>query len=54
MAKGLLDPTGYVLLRGELWKAEVVPEDRPIAEGSSVRIQDVRGLTLVVAREPGG
>jgi membrane protein implicated in regulation of membrane protease activity len=54
VTRGLLDPSGYVFLRGELWQAEVIPEDRPIAAGSPVRIQDVRGLTLIVAREPGG
>ncbi len=53
VARGLLDPRGYVFLQGELWQAEVVPDDRPIAAGSLVRIQEVRGLTLVVAREPG-
>jgi membrane-bound ClpP family serine protease len=53
LARGRLDPRGYVFLRGELWQAEVIPEDRPIAEGGTVRIQDVRGLTLVVEREPG-
>jgi membrane-bound serine protease (ClpP class) len=53
VARGLLDPSGYVFLRGELWQAVVIPEDRPIAAGSPVRIQDVRGLTLVVEREPG-
>ena len=53
VARGLLDPRGYVFLQGELWQAEVVPDDRPIAAGSLVRVQEVRGLTLVVEREPG-
>jgi membrane-bound ClpP family serine protease len=50
VARGRLDPSGYVFVGGELWNAEVVPEDRPTAEGTTVKIQDVRGLTLVVNR----
>lgn len=46
-----LDPTGYVLVRGELWRAEVDPAQAPIGEGSLVTVRAARGFTLIVVRD---
>ena len=51
VAKGPLDPDGYVWIRGELWRAELVEGHPPIEAGESLKVEDVRGLTLLVARE---
>jgi membrane protein implicated in regulation of membrane protease activity len=46
-----LEPVGWVELRGELWRAEAARgEGLPIPAGSRVRVDDSRGLSLVVAR----
>jgi membrane-bound serine protease (ClpP class) len=42
---------GRVATRGEIWRAVA---DEPVAEGDSVRITAVDGLTLTVRRDPGG
>lgn len=47
-AQDRLAPSGYVRIRGELWKAEVWGSDPPIEKGKSVRVMEVRGLTLIV------
>ena len=43
-----LAPTGYVQVRGELWRAEVVGERRLIEAGETVAVRGSRGLTLLV------
>jgi len=50
IAEEKLNPSGYIRVRGELWKAEVVGNARPIERGEGVRIQGTRGLTLLVSR----
>ena len=45
-----LDPTGLVLVHGELWRAQTANGD-PIAVGERVRIERVDGLTLDVRRD---
>ncbi|HEX7079554.1 MAG TPA: NfeD family protein [Gammaproteobacteria bacterium] len=47
-----LDPQGYVTVAGERWRARVRPGERPIAEGTRVRITGASGLTLYVRSEP--
>ncbi|MBW1997686.1 MAG: NfeD family protein [Deltaproteobacteria bacterium] len=51
-AKGVtrerLDPFGYILIRGELWKARAPKGFSPIEEGIQVRVEDIEGLILVV------
>jgi membrane protein implicated in regulation of membrane protease activity len=47
-AKELLAPSGYVQVRGELWKAELAKGYQPVEEGEPVLVQEVRGLTLIV------
>jgi membrane protein implicated in regulation of membrane protease activity len=49
-AKERLAPSGYVEVRGELWKAEVMEDVGPIEAGESVKVQELRGLTLIVQK----
>jgi membrane protein implicated in regulation of membrane protease activity len=51
IAKERLAPSGYVQVRGELWKAELAEGVQPVEEGKPVLVQEIRGLTLIV--EPG-
>ena len=46
-AQDVLDPTGYVRIGPERWRAEVAAHER-IEAGARVRVQAVRGLTLIV------
>ena len=48
VARSALDPTGDVLVQGELWRA--VAEGGPINIGEAVRITAVDGLTLKVVK----
>lgn len=43
-----LAPRGYIRVRGELWRAEVKADDGRIPRGSSVRILEAQGMTLIV------
>jgi membrane protein implicated in regulation of membrane protease activity len=43
-----LDPVGIVRLGAELWRAEASPRERAIPSGRHIRVNAVRGLTLVV------
>lgn len=43
-----LDPTGYVRVGAELWRAEPQPGSAPIPNGAAVRVCGRRGLTLSV------
>ena len=43
-----LAPEGLVRVRGELWKARAEEE---IPAGARVRVRDLEGLTLLVARD---
>jgi membrane protein implicated in regulation of membrane protease activity len=45
-----LDPIGYIVTHGELWRAEAEPNEGPIPVGTPVRILEARGLTLRVRR----
>ncbi len=51
IAKERLAPSGYIQVRGELWKAELAEGVQPVEEGKPVLVQEIRGLTLIV--EPG-
>ena len=48
--KNRLDPAGYVVVNGELWKAEAAGEGAVIEEGEDVRIVNIDGLTLYVEK----
>jgi membrane protein implicated in regulation of membrane protease activity len=50
--KTRLDPYGYVRVRGELWKARLMPGSVPVVENAvRVRVQAVRRMTLIVRLE---
>jgi membrane-bound serine protease (ClpP class) len=53
-ARSRLAPEGQVTVQGEIWSA--IADSEPIDEGAPVRIVDVQGLTLKVAKaaNPGG
>lgn len=44
-----LAPAGYIRIQGELWKAEIMPGNAPIAKGKWVRVTKSEGLKLFVA-----
>lgn len=48
VAKERMAPSGYVLVRGELWKAELEKGSPPIEKGARVWVRKTRGLTLIV------
>lgn len=54
VARGALDPVGYVQVGSELWRAELAPGCGPVARGDRVRVESVDRLTLrvVLAEEP--
>jgi membrane-bound ClpP family serine protease len=43
-----LDRSGYVRVRGELWRAELAHGARPVDKGEPVQVQATRGLTVIV------
>jgi membrane protein implicated in regulation of membrane protease activity len=48
LAKQRLAPSGYVRIRGELWRAERIGEGPPIEAGQTVRVEKMKGLTVFV------
>ncbi len=48
LAKQRLAPSGYVRIRGELWRAERLGEGPPIEAGQTVRVEKIKGLTVFV------
>jgi membrane protein implicated in regulation of membrane protease activity len=50
-AEERLAPSGYIRIGGELWRAEALQTDISIPRGSRVRVQAVRGLTLLIHPE---
>jgi membrane-bound ClpP family serine protease len=51
LTKERLAPSGFIQIRGELWKAEVWGGGRPIEKGERVEVREMRGLTLVVQQD---
>jgi len=47
IVKERLAPSGLIQIRGELWKAKV-GDNPPIEKGKAVRVEKMRGLTLLV------
>lgn len=43
-----LNPSGYVRMRGELWKAELANHSLPVGRNSPIKVINLRGLTLIV------
>lgn len=50
VAKDRLNPSGYVFVRGELWKAKVIDEGF-IEKGENVLVKESKGLTLLVKQK---
>jgi membrane-bound ClpP family serine protease len=48
-----LDPSGYIFVNGERWKARLGQGERTIQKGSPVIITGREGLTLIVCGERG-
>jgi len=48
IAEERLDPSGYIRVHGEFWRAEVVGKTVPIEKGQTVLIEKACGLTLLV------
>ena len=48
IVKDRLAPSGYVEVHGELWRAEVMQGAPFVETGGSVRVKEIRGLTLIV------
>jgi membrane protein implicated in regulation of membrane protease activity len=49
-ARELLNPEGYIEVRGELWLAETTAAEAPIAAGSRVEVVAADGVRLRVRR----
>jgi len=47
-AQDALQPSGYVRISAELWRAELEPGSPPLKRGDRVRVLGIRGLTLLV------
>lgn len=50
-ARDRLDPSGFIFVRGELWKARAIEGDAVIEKGEAVCVKGIRGLTLLVEKE---
>jgi membrane-bound ClpP family serine protease len=53
ITKDRLAPEGYVQVRGELWRGEVMKDSPPIEQGEYVRVIEIQGLTIFVQPEDG-
>jgi membrane protein implicated in regulation of membrane protease activity len=52
-AQDSLQPSGYVRISSELWRAELHPGSPPVEPGDRVRVLSVHGLTLLVEPDEG-
>lgn len=48
VANERLEPSGYITIRGELWRAVLYEGSPPVEKGRPVRVLRVEGLTLIV------
>ena len=53
IAEDRLDRSGYIRVRGELWKAEVMGDSPSIGKGEKVTVRGIRGLKLFVEPDRG-
>jgi len=51
VARGTLDPNGYVYVNGELWRARTEAGAAAIPAGAEVRVVQGHRMTLTVARD---
>jgi len=49
-----LHPQGVVRVNGELWKAEVSDKTVQVNQDEPIRVEDVRGFCLIVAKNGSG
>jgi membrane-bound ClpP family serine protease len=54
IVKKRLDPSGYIQIGGELWRAESVEAGLPIEIGQVVKVIKMEGLKLYVRFENSG
>ena len=47
-----LTPEGIIRVHGERWKARMIDPSQSAAEGETVEVMGIRGLTLLVRRLP--
>jgi membrane-bound ClpP family serine protease len=45
-----LDPSGYIIIGLERWRARITPGSEQIPAGEMVLVDDIEGLTLIVSR----
>jgi membrane-bound ClpP family serine protease len=45
-----LHPSGYIRVRGELWRAELEEGEPAVEKGKTVLVREIHGLTLRVMR----
>jgi membrane-bound ClpP family serine protease len=45
-----LDPSGYIKIMGELWKAEVIDNRLPVRKGETVKVNEISSMKLIVER----
>ncbi len=43
-----LSPTGYIMVKGELWRAQIIEGKPPVEKGDTVLVSGTKGLTLIV------
>jgi membrane protein implicated in regulation of membrane protease activity len=51
IAKERIAPSGYILVRGELWRARLREGAPAVEEGEEVRVLGMEGLTLEIVPE---
>jgi len=54
IAEDRLAPSGYIRVRGELWRAELMGDGPPIDKGQRVRVRGISGLKLIVQADDAG
>ena len=52
IAKERIDPSGYIIVRGELWQARVIENGVAIEKGESVLVKAREGLALRIEHDP--
>lgn len=48
VAQGELNPSGYVRIRGELWRAVAIAADHAVAPGAEVEVVNAERMTVFV------
>jgi membrane-bound serine protease (ClpP class) len=51
IARERIAPSGYILVRGELWRARLREGSPAVEEGDPVRVLKIEGLTLEIVPE---